>query len=170
MNVFLSLSRYREKVSCALIAVGSALGVGLAALLLTFGFLTRTSRISNPGSTPHMVIVGRYDVLRITPTHMEGPAPPTHEISPTTPPLPQETFQVGQLVEVFGTGGDSLRLRTQPGLSSTIGFLIVEHEVFEVRGGPEEEDGYTWWYLVNPYDPTKSGWAVANYLRAIENP
>jgi len=170
MNEFPSLSGFREKVSCALIAGGITLGIGLATLLLTFGFLTRASNLADPGPTPLITIVGEYDRSRTSPTEVEGPAPPTQETSPTTPPLPHEIFQVGQLVAVFGTGGDSLRLRTEPGLSSTIGFLVVEHEVFEVRGGPEEEDDYTWWYLVNPYDPTKSGWAVANYLRAIENP
>ena len=170
MNDFLNLSRYREKVSCALIVVGITLGVGLAILLLTFGLITRASSLSDQGSTSLITVVGEYEVSRVTPTTAEGSLPPTLELSPTPPPLPQETFQIGQLVAVFGTGGDSLRLRTQAGLTSTIGFLVVEHEVFEVRGGPQEEDGYTWWYLVNPYDPTKSGWAVANYLRAIENP
>lgn len=157
-------------MSCALIAVGITLGVGLAVLLLIFGVFTRASSLSASGPTPLVTIVGEYQASQVTQTTVEGPLSPTLERSPTPPPLPQETFQVGQLVAVFGTGGDSLRLRTQPGLTSTIGFLVVEHEVFEVRGGPQEEDGYTWWYLVNPYDPTKSGWAVANYLRAIENP
>jgi hypothetical protein len=170
MNDFLKLSQFREKISCVWIAIGITLGAGMAALLLLLGLLTRASGLTDLGPTPQITIVGEYDALRVTPTALEGPVTPTQDTSPTPPPLPQEKFQLGQLVAVFGTGGDSLRLRTQPGLASTIGFLIVEHEVFEVRGGPEEKDDYTWWYLVNPYDPSKSGWAVANYLRGIENP
>jgi hypothetical protein len=170
MNDFLNLSRFREKVSCTLIAVGITLGVVLAAFLLSFGILTRASSLANPGPTPAVTIMGEYVRSRIIPSEEEKLVTPTQESLPIPPPLPQEHFQPGQLVSVFGTEGDLLRLRTQPGLSSAIGFLVVEHEVFEVRGGPQEEDGYTWWYLVNPYDPTKSGWAVANYLRLIENP
>jgi len=63
-----------------------------------------------------------------------------------------------------------LRLRNQPGLSSTVSFLAMENEVLEIGSGPREQDGYVWWYLFNPYDPTKAGWAVANYLRVIESP
>ena len=55
-------------------------------------------------------------------------------------------------------------------LESSIAFLGVESEVFELGNGPNEVDGYEWWYLVNPYNPEKSGWAVANYLRRADSP
>ncbi|MEJ2608335.1 MAG: hypothetical protein P8Z41_16945 [Anaerolineales bacterium] len=45
-----------------------------------------------------------------------------------------------------------------------------ENDVFQVEGGPEDRDGYVWWFLVNPYDSSISGWAVENYLRRMENP
>jgi hypothetical protein len=72
------------------------------------------------------------------------------------------------LVEVSGTEGDGLRLRDNPSLGAKIAFLGLENEVFEVRGGPRQNDGYEWWYLSNPYNSEKEGWAVANYLREAD--
>ena len=43
-------------------------------------------------------------------------------------------------------------------------------EVFEVREGPQEADGHTWWYLVAPYDESRAGWAAAEFLGAIPSP
>jgi len=48
--------------------------------------------------------------------------------------------------------------------------LGSEAEVFRVQDGPREVDGYTWWYLVGPFDETRRGWAVANYLQIVQNP
>jgi hypothetical protein len=48
--------------------------------------------------------------------------------------------------------------------------LGAEAEVFQVSDGPREIDGYTWWYLVGPYDESRRGWAVANYLSVVQNP
>jgi hypothetical protein len=72
-------------------------------------------------------------------------------------------------VAVFGTGGDGLRIRNQPGLSMMISFVALENEVFEITGGPIDIDGYRWWFLVNPYDESKSGWAASNFLRSVES-
>jgi hypothetical protein len=71
-------------------------------------------------------------------------------------------------VSISGTGGDGLRLRSQPGLSSVVNFIALENEVFEVQAGPQVSDGYTWWYLVNPFDQSRVGWGAANYLRSAE--
>ena len=71
------------------------------------------------------------------------------------------------VVEIYGTEGDGLRLRNAPGLSATIHVLALENEVYEVRGGPENMDGYVWWFLINPYDNEIQGWSVGTFLRAI---
>jgi hypothetical protein len=73
-------------------------------------------------------------------------------------------------VQISGTGGDGLRLRVEPGLKSEVRILGAEDEVFEVKDGPREADGFTWWYLVGPYDQTRRGWAVSNYLQVVQNP
>lgn len=75
-------------------------------------------------------------------------------------------------MQISGTGGDGLRLRTGAGLDNEVGFLGLEAEVFQIIDGPQEADGYTWWLLEAPYDEgqQRRGWAVANYLASIQNP
>ena len=77
---------------------------------------------------------------------------------------------VGARVQIKGTGGDGLRLRTDPGLENDVLLVGSEAEVFLVNDGPVEMDDYTWWYLVGLYDETRVGWAVSNYLSVIQNP
>lgn len=87
--------------------------------------------------------------------------------TPTPDPSAGHGIAVGDLVEVYGTGGDGLRIRAGAGLSARVHFLALENEVLRVRGGPEEADGRVWWFVANPNDESKSGWAVAEYLRRI---
>lgn len=98
---------------------------------------------------------------------------PTQIPTPTSPvpPSPQPgEISLGQYVQISGTGGDGLRMRTDPGLKSQVIFIALEAEVFQVKDGPKEADGYTWWYLVAPVDPAHHGWAVSNYLQVVQNP
>jgi hypothetical protein len=97
----------------------------------------------------------------------EGVASPTPEMVPTPPP---GIIAVGAYVQVSGTGGDGLRMRSEAGLQAEVRFVAIEAEVFQVVDGPRDIDNYTWWYLVAPYDQTRSGWAVSNYLAVIQNP
>ena len=87
-----------------------------------------------------------------------------------TPTLPANAIAVGGYVQITGTGGDGLRLRSAPGLTSELLFLGEEAEVFQVKDGPQEANGYTWWYLVAPYDGTRAGWAAANFLAVVPPP
>ena len=32
--------------------------------------------------------------------------------------------------------------------------------MFLVEDGPQEVDGYIWWFLQAPYDETRNGWAA----------
>ena len=86
------------------------------------------------------------------------------------PSPPPGVIAVGAFVQVTGTGGDGLRFRSQPGLGGDILLLASEAEIFRVDDGPREVDGYTWWYLVGPFDETRHGWAVTNYLSVVQNP
>ena len=49
-------------------------------------------------------------------------------------------------------------------------FLGYDSEVFLVKDGPQTVDGYVWWYLVAPYDDTRTGWAASDFLTYIPAP
>jgi hypothetical protein len=87
-----------------------------------------------------------------------------------TATLPAGEIAVGAYVQITGTQGDGLRLRSGPGLATTQLFLGGDAEVFQVRDGPKEADGYIWWYLVAPYDESRAGWAAANFLSVVPPP
>ena len=104
---------------------------------------------------------------------------PTPNITPSftpdpliygTPTLAPDEIGLGGYGQITGTDGEGLRLRSDPGLSGTPIFLGYDEEVFEIRDGPQQLDGYIWWYLVAPYDETRAGWAAADFLGAIPSP
>ena len=147
--------------------VGSLIGLVVMIVLLAAGFFTRGSTYAAPIASPVMTIVlpPTATATSFVPT---ATAVPTDTPTPIPPPKVEEGIGIGVLVEITGTEGDGLRLREQPSLDGKITFLGLENEVFEVREGPIESDGYEWWYLSNPYNADKEGWAVANYLRQAE--
>jgi hypothetical protein len=77
---------------------------------------------------------------------------------------PSGAIAKGVRVKVSGTAGNGLRLRDQPSLNGKVLLLGNETEVFQVEDGPVVMDGYTWWYLVSPFEPERKGWGVADYL------
>ncbi|HNT54497.1 MAG TPA: SH3 domain-containing protein [Anaerolineaceae bacterium] len=93
--------------------------------------------------------------------------------APTATAVPVEVggISVGAYVQISGTDGAGLRLRSGAGTGYDQLFLGYDSEVFKVIDGPIANDGYTWWRLEAPYDTTRSGWAAANYLAIVsENP
>lgn len=97
------------------------------------------------------------------------PLTPTPEV-PVTPTLEPGKIGLGAYVQISGTEGLGLRIRSQAGLKGEFLFLGYDSEVFIVQEGPQELDGYTWWYLVSNYDDKRAGWAAANYLTFISPP
>ncbi len=90
---------------------------------------------------------------------MEGPILPTVAFVPTPVPI-----TVGAGVEVSGVGNQELNIRNLPGLTgSQILFRAPEGSAFDVIGGPQEADGFSWW-KVRDRQFQVEGWAVANYL------
>jgi hypothetical protein len=143
------------------VLLGTALGCLVLVALLS---ALRLSAGRPPPAAPGLTVIPRPTV---TATPTAGPTQlPTAQA--TDQPLevsPGGPVSNGMLVEVVGTGTDGLRLRAAPGLQSATNLVAVENEVFEVRDGPTEVDGRTWWYLVNPYDNSKYGWGVEEYLQ-----
>ena len=167
-NLYSRIRKWRP--GCLWAVSGGAFGGGLFILIVVLGFMWRGSAPNKPEVTPVLTILAPPKTSPISPTQTAISFEPDPTNTPEQPALPQDSFLHGQLVTVFGTGGDGLRLRNQPNLESMISFLALENEVFMVNGGPVDSDGYVWWYLVNPYDNNKAGWGVANYLRSLDSP
>ena len=167
-NLFSRIRNWRP--GCIWAVSGGAFGGGLFILLIVLGFVWRISTPNKPQVTPVLTMLAPPVISPSPPTQTAVSLEPAPTKTPEQPPLPQDSFQHGQLVTVFGTGGDGLRLRNQPNLNGVIGFLALENEVFRVNDGPVYSDGYMWWYLINPYDNNKAGWGVANYLRSLDSP
>jgi hypothetical protein len=142
--------------------------LGLACFLMMLSLigigLTRSSQAGQSGFKPAdlTIIPG--------PSSTPSPMPTVDPALLGTPTAAPGEIAVGSYVQITGTGGDGLRMRSDPGLSSELLFLGYDSEVFQVKNGPEQADGYTWWYLVAPYDETRAGWAAADYLAVIPPP
>lgn len=150
--------------------VGGAIALALALLCASL-FALWITRPAQTTPAPATAVLNVIPLPNPSPTSIPPtPSPTPTQIMAESLPPPASDIVLGALVQVSGTGGDGLRLRAQPGLNSQVLFLGLESEVFEVRDGPRQADGYTWWLLVAPYDPTVSGWAVSNYLRVVQNP
>jgi hypothetical protein len=98
---------------------------------------------------------------------------PTRTLTITeTPILPTpeniDGVQVGSVVQIFGTDGAGLKLRTNAGIQAEQKFVALDSEVYEVTDGPIVADEYIWWQLTSPYDLERSGWAVSQYLTVIQ--
>jgi len=149
------------------VIIGAVVVAGFL-LILTLAIIGLTHPVSNrdlgfapadltiipaPTSTPNTVPTATLDPL------LAG-----------TPTLLPDEIGVGGYVQITGTDGDGLRLRALPGLDGEPVFLGDDEEVFQVRDGPQDADGYTWWYLAAPYDETRVGWAAADFLAPIPSP
>jgi hypothetical protein len=143
---------------------------GVVLLLAFIGLLTLTRTRTPQNTKPTAIITliqfptGTIQPPTTSPTPFDEPVPTS------VPPSPQGTITLGGYVEVSGTGGDGLRLRSEAGINSDVRILAAEKEVFQVQDGPAEIDGYTWWYLVGLTDSSQRGWAVSNYLVEIPAP
>jgi hypothetical protein len=87
---------------------------------------------------------------------LEGPTLPPIILSPT--PL---SISIGATVVV---NSDQLRIRPEPNLDNRELFFAVEGDQFLVVGGPEQGSDLTWWQVEDPDDPSRAGWAAADYL------
>jgi hypothetical protein len=146
------------------VILGALALAGLLLLITAIGIgLTSATRSSGVGFVP-------ADLTVIpAPTGTSG-APPTPTIDPFATPTSPAGIAIGNYVQITGTEGQGLRIRAEPGLDGEFQFLAYDAEVFVIQDGPQEVDGYTWWYLVAPYDETRVGWAAADFLTYIPAP
>ena len=140
-----------------------ALGVAgclLAATLISIGW-TSARQAPPLGFVPADLTIIPPSTATLSPT-----ATPTVAVTST----PTGQIGIGAYVQIAGTEGSGLRIRREAGQNGDTVFLGEEAETFQVKDGPQQADGYTWWYLVAPYDDSRAGWAAADFLAAVPAP
>jgi hypothetical protein len=147
------------------VIIGS-LGVAGIALLVTLIVIGWTS----PRFSPDVGFAPADLTMIPAPTHTAAAAAVPTSDPNITPEFDPTVIHVDGYVQINGTGSDGLRIRSAPGLNSNTVFRGEESEVFLVKDGPQEADGYVWWYLVASYDDTRAGWAAANFLAVVPSP
>lgn len=100
----------------------------------------------------------------LTPTVYATKVPQTLEIHYVS----EDGLSVGTTVEVYDTGSTGLSVRPQPGTGGYLNFVAAEGERFIIVDGPDSKNDYIWWKLESPDDPDRGGWAVSDYLRAVD--
>lgn len=145
----------------------AALGVGVFLLLISliFGWGFSAKEVD----APDLQVAEITLIAGPTSTPQIGPSPTPDAAAGTATPVPGQ-IAINTYVQITGTDGDGLRLRAVPGLEGEALFLGFDSELFQIIDGPQEVDGYTWWYLLAPYDETRAGWAAADFLLYVEAP
>jgi hypothetical protein len=156
-----------HRPGCAWAAAGAAAGVLVLAAVLSITAVARRASGGGQQAAPVVTLIARP-----SPTEMVPPSPTALPAETPQPAAAPDSgtgrVEVGLVVEVYGTEGDGLRLRADPGTGGTIQLLAGETEVFVVQDGPVEADGRSWFYLVSPSDASRAGWAVSDYLRLAQ--
>jgi hypothetical protein len=152
------------KVLIAMLVVASLLLCGTLAYIL----------VLRPAAASSQNLTAATSILTIIPAPSSTPRPLPPTLTPLPPPpSPSSTPAPGEIaIGVYvqpTTGGAGLRVHTQPGLSADY-FSAFDSEAFLVTKGPEQADGYTWWYLTVIYDTSRSGWAAQDFLKVIPSP
>jgi len=146
------------------------IAIGMGVLLGILGFaMTLTILLSlRPEAATDLEVTAIYTMIAApTSTPLANVLQQSTPTPTENPELNASGIRVGGYVQVYGTGGEGLRLRAKPGTASSALFLAMEEEVFQVLDGPVPADGYVWWYLQAPYDKNRSGWAAASFLRVV---
>ena len=148
-------------------ALGGAIIVAVVALIVTLIWI----ELSAPPPASGDVIALLTVIPAPSGTPLPPPTPTFDPNAPTlTPALAPGQIALGSYVQIKGTEGQGLRIRSAPGLASDQLFLGYDEEVFVINDGPRLADGYTWYSLVAPYDETRTGWAASDFFTIIPPP
>jgi hypothetical protein len=130
-----------------------------------------SARAQNIRIAPSTALLSVIEVPTSTPPiPVSTPMPTQAPTSEQQEPLPMGVIKIGDYVQVTGTGGDGLRLHETAGVAGKVNYVSIDTEVFKVKDGPVDADGYVWWELQDPYTDNVVGWGVANYLAVVQNP
>lgn len=162
------IEKYRKALTTPGVWLGAAVIVVGSSLAIIAVMWTSPAPIDQNGRPAAVLTITPWDTSTPRPTVTTTISPAGMDAIPAT--LRPGEIGVGSLVQIVGTDGEGLNIRSAPGLASDVFFLGYDAEVFVVSDGPVEMDGFTWWFLVTPVDEARSGWAAADYLEVIENP
>lgn len=149
------------------VILGSLITAGILALIVFLVIF-----LSRPASSPSTQGTVLINVIR-NPSATSTVAPTgTPSIFTATPAPGAGTggIYTGAVVKITGTGGDGLRLRSNPGLSGQILFIASEGDLYLITDGPVEGDGYSWWRMVSQSNSSIEGWGVMDFLEPVEEP
>jgi hypothetical protein len=135
---------------------------GLMLLTALVVFLSPVPADSAPDPSLSMTVI---PAPTLTPTSPRVAATPTATQAPSIGGI-----SVGSYVQITGTDGEGLRLRSGPGTDHPPRLLGMDAELFLVKDGPQQANEFIWWFLEAPYDPERSGWAAAPYLTVVDAP
>jgi hypothetical protein len=79
-------------------------------------------------------------------------------------------FKLNEYVQIIGTDGEGLRIRSGAGRSYNVNFIGMDSELFTIIDGPIKNDNYIWWQIEAPYDTARNGWCVQDYLSKVDTP
>lgn len=145
-----------------------ALAVTVILLVMTFAWVLWSAPAA-PDASGLMAVVTVIPMPSITPAPGASPTFDPYAVTPTPTPAPGQ-FSIGALVQISGTQGEGLRIRSEPGLDGKQLFLGFDTEAYTVLEGPRELDGYSWYYLAAINDQKRIGWAASNFISLIPNP
>ncbi len=72
-------------------------------------------------------------------------------------------FPGGQTAVIANTGGDGVRLRTDPSKSASVMTMIAEGAIVLITNGPQDADGVTWYQVQYA---GQNGWVDADFITA----
>lgn len=110
--------------------------------------------IEAPTSTPFLLPI-------FEPTSLPGSQPGNGQ---------NNGIYIGGYAQITGTSGDGLSIRSAPGRSNSIQFIGLDSELFKVVDGPVDNEGFIWWKVEAPYDSSRTGWCVQDYLSVVISP
>ncbi|NSW51688.1 MAG: hypothetical protein HPY85_04205 [Anaerolineae bacterium] len=143
------------------------LSIPIGAALLAAGMLMLWTLRPADASIPSTPVITKIAAPSATQTFASAPDN-AEAVEGSSTQIVVDGITIGTVVQITGTEGAGLRLRSDAGINHSVQFLGEELELFQVVQGPVDSDGYTWWYLESPYDSARSGWAASLYLQVLD--
>ena len=163
--IIISMDHNREPSAVSITSCLSVLIIGMMIFVgLFLYFAIRGTNLAGMDEGAERSLLTVIPAPTLTPTVYATKVPQTLDIHYVS----EDGLSVGMTVAVYDTGDTGLSVRPQPGLGGYLNFVAYEGERFVIVDGPDSRNDYIWWKLESPDDPDRTGWAVSDYLKAVE--